>query len=80
MQIYHQSYVFGLIREPKVTLLEHVEIIDAIASRDSNQAKYTMMNHLDYTGDYLRTAVDNLKGLGFGPNSIPFSSTLQNKL
>ena len=79
MQIYHQSYLFGLIREPRATLLEHEEIIDAIEARDSNRAKYAMMNHLDYTGEYLRTAVEKLKGLGFDPNSIPFSSTLQNK-
>lgn len=80
MQIYHQSYVFGLIRAPKVTLVEHMEIIDAISRRDARSAKYSIMNHLDYTGEYLRSAVEKLKALGFDPNSIPFSSTMMDKV
>ena len=79
MQIYHQSYVFGLIRSPGETLVEHLNIIEAIQARDPNRARLAMMNHLDYTGGYLKNVVDKLRGLGLDPNSIPFSSSLIDK-
>jgi DNA-binding GntR family transcriptional regulator len=79
-QIYHQSYVFGLLRKPQLTLEEHIEIIDSIKARDARRAKYLMMSHLEVTGEYLRSAVDKLSALGMDPKFIPFSNTLLDRL
>jgi DNA-binding GntR family transcriptional regulator len=45
----------GLIREPNVTINEHLQIIEAICSHDANQAEELMRRHLQQTIATLQT-------------------------
>ena len=57
--IISQTYRGGLIREPKETLPEHLEIVDAIEKGDSDKAERLIREHLVKTQKLIIKQIEN---------------------
>lgn len=51
--IHKRVYHYGLIRSPEETLIEHVEIIEAIQNRDQEKAIQALRNHIGFSREKL---------------------------
>ena len=76
LQIYERALSFGLIRKPADTLSEHIEIINAIETRDPMLAKNKMMLHLEQSITHLRSTVEQLGSIGIDPDTIHYQSLI----
>ncbi len=79
-QIYDRVYKEGLLREPSETLSEHVEIIQAIRSRNEVRAVEAMHEHTQKTIDYVEEKIEQLQSLGFDPDEEHIHRIIKDKI
>lgn len=63
-QIYGRTYRAGLVREPAVTIVEHLEMLDALEQHDEDRAQEVMRMHTENSIRMLRGTIRRLNRLG----------------
>lgn len=71
-QIHNRCFTVGLVRKPQETLTEHRRVVEALRSRDREEAREAMVAHISKTKVFLQELVQRLRQVGIDPSTIPF--------
>jgi DNA-binding GntR family transcriptional regulator len=61
--VFNQTYMKGLIREPKETLSEHLMILSAMEMKDAGLAEECMRSHIRKTVEKIRKSISDIKNI-----------------
>lgn len=70
-QVLNRTYRGGLMRHPSQSLKEHLELVNALRTKDSRAARKVSIEHIAKGKEMLQGLVDKLRGLGLDPNKLP---------
>ncbi len=70
MQVLARTYIAGLIRHYSQTFQEHLEIIEALKTRDPQKAEITIRSHNQKTTNLIHETVNGLMRMGLNPDTI----------
>lgn len=77
MQIMERSFSAGLLRPPQETLIEHMNIVEALRSRDPVRAQEVTRQHTETTKRHLQSLDRQIRALGFNPATMPVADVIQ---
>jgi len=64
-QIYERTFHAGLVREPRITLEEHLAIINALENHDEEAALSIICEHTEKSRQTLKETIVRMKKLGY---------------
>lgn len=70
LQIMERAFSFGLLRPPAETLQEHLNIIEALRSRDAVKAQDVARAHTEITKRSLQNAENQMRRIGLNPDKL----------
>lgn len=76
MQILDRSFSVGLLRPPRETLIEHLNIVEALRSRDPIRAQDVTRAHTETTKRHLQNVDRQIRALGFNPATMPVADAI----
>ncbi len=69
--VYNRTFLAGLPRDPSETLPEHMEILNALRTKDPQRVQNAMVLHIRRTKEYLQEAISRLLKMGVDPSMLP---------
>lgn len=77
MQIMERSFTVGLLRPPQETIIEHLNIIEALRSRDPVKAQDVTRAHTETTKRHLLNIDRQIRELGFNSDTLSLRDAMQ---
>lgn len=71
LQVMERAFAVGMIRPPKETLQEHLDIVAALRSRNPAQAQEAVRTHMETTKARLQNTTRHMRALGIDPLKLP---------
>ncbi|MCL1795911.1 MAG: GntR family transcriptional regulator, partial [Clostridia bacterium] len=77
MQIMNRSFSVGLLRPPKETVVEHLNIVDALRSRNPDRAQDVTRAHTETTKRHLLNVNHQIRALGINSDTLPIRDAME---